>query len=174
MLKDKKEIYSWKMLGKQNQEKKQLWKYKLCASSHIIRIRVPKIDFYYRKMWLSTQILTQFSGVKSLMPGFWQRTCLELRTWLLLCQVFFSFVSSWRGKPLSQCPHSLSSRLSELPSSYLLLKTCQILQTPLLAISAEWEAEWEFIWGEMGTGSSCTKQHTAALEIVNNTCRLIA
>lgn len=31
-------------------KKKQLWKYKLCASSHIIRIRVPKMDFYYRKM----------------------------------------------------------------------------------------------------------------------------
>lgn len=163
-----------KNAGETGSGKKQLWKYKLCASSHVIRIRVPKMYFYYRKMWLNTQTLTQFSSVKSLMPGFWQQTCLELRTWTLLCQVFFSSVPFWRGKPLSQCPHSLSARLSELLSSSLLLKTCQALQTPLLAIGAEWEAEWEFSWGEMGTGSSCTKQHTAVLEIVNNTCRLIA
>lgn len=45
VLKDKMKVCSRKILGKQliQDQEKQLWKHKLFASSHVIKIRVPKM-----------------------------------------------------------------------------------------------------------------------------------
>lgn len=77
-----------------------------------------KCSFITGKIWLNTQTLTKFPSAESLMPGFWQQTCLEL--WLGTQLVFLRFFRWGKSHPLHQ-PHSLADSTLQVTQASLFI-----------------------------------------------------